>query len=85
MNPDSSASAIAACGMLELLEHLAPDDLLRPRLEQAVKRTMNALAELSLGMAQEAEGLLDHGSYHVRGDYGPDGYMIWGTIIILKL
>lgn len=25
-----------------------------------------------------AEGLLEHGSYYVRGGMGPDDYMIWG-------
>lgn len=81
---DSSASAIAACGMLELLEHLTPDDPQRQRLEDAVLLTMTALAESSMSMAQEKEGLIDHGSYHVRGNYGLDGYMIWGIIFILK-
>ncbi|WP_238655103.1 glycoside hydrolase family 88 protein [Paenibacillus piscarius] len=84
VNPDSSASAIAACGMLELLEHLAADDPFRPRLEQAVTRTMNALADSALGMAGVEEGLIDHGSYHVRGNYGPDGYMIWGDYYYLE-
>ncbi len=81
---DSSASATAACGMLELLEHLPPADPLRPRLEDAVMLTMTALVESSLGMAQEDEGLIDHGSYHVRGDYGLDGYMIWGDYYYLE-
>ncbi|MNL88403.1 Unsaturated glucuronyl hydrolase [compost metagenome] len=45
---------------------------------------MTALAESSLGMAQEEEGLIDHGSYHVRGDYGLDGYMIWGDYYYLE-
>ncbi|WP_342570028.1 glycoside hydrolase family 88 protein [Paenibacillus sp. FSL R5-0749] len=81
---DSSASAIAACGMLELLEHLAPDDPQRQRLEDAVLVTMTALAESSMSMAQEKEGLIDHGSYHVRGSYGLDGYMIWGDYFYLE-
>lgn len=83
-NPDSSASAIAACGMLELLEHLEDGDALKERLKQAVQLTMNALVDTCATIGQEAEGLIDHGSYHVRGDRGPDGYMIWGDYYYLE-
>lgn len=83
-NRDSSASAIAACGILELLEHLEPAHPLRQRLEDAVMLTMTALAKSSMDMSQENEGLIDHGSYHVRGNYGLDGYMIWGDYYYLE-
>ncbi|MNC80328.1 Unsaturated glucuronyl hydrolase [compost metagenome] len=32
----------------------------------------------------QAEGLLKHGSYHVRGGQAPDEYMIWGDYFYLE-
>lgn len=82
---DSSASAIAACGMLELLSHLEADDELLPQLQIALSRTMEGLMGAFSTLGQpEAEGLLDHGSYYVRGDLGLDGYMIWGDYYYLE-
>ncbi|MBB3110987.1 unsaturated chondroitin disaccharide hydrolase [Paenibacillus phyllosphaerae] len=81
---DSSASAIAACGMLEILTHLPEADHGRQRLEAAVSRTMDALMNGYATVGEEAEGLLDHGSYHVRGGLGLDGYMIWGDYYYLE-
>lgn len=31
-----------------------------------------------------AEGLLKHGSYHVRGNLSKDDYMIWGDYYYLE-
>lgn len=82
---DSSASAIAACGMLELLSHLEPDDELRQQLQAALSRTMEALTGAFSTIGQpEAEGLIDHGSYYVRGELGLDGYMVWGDYYYLE-
>lgn len=82
---DSSASAIAACGILELLQHLPQDDLDRAYFSDAVQRMMLSLVQNYSTMEQpNAEGLLEHGSYHVRGDMGPDDYMIWGDYYYLE-
>lgn len=76
---DSSASAIAACGMLEILEHLPPDDPDAAYFTEAVERSMRSLVENYSTMHEpEEEGLIKHGSYHVRGGLGPDDYMPWG-------
>lgn len=82
---DSSASAIAASGLLELLDILDADDPDRAIYEEALLRSMKSLVEhYATSGDPEAEGLLKHGSYHVRGGRVPDGHMIWETIIIWK-
>lgn len=82
---DSSASAIAACGMLELLEHLDPSDVEAEFFNEAVTRSMESLVLNYSTMGEpEAQGLLKHGSYHVRGNSSPDDYMIWGDYYYLE-
>lgn len=82
---DSSASAIAACGLLELLELIEDRDPDRLLFEDALHRSMKALVELYSTMdLPDAEGLLKHGSYHVRGNRAPDDYMIWGDYFYLE-
>ncbi|AZS15088.1 glycoside hydrolase family 88 protein [Paenibacillus lutimineralis] len=82
---DSSASAITACGLLELLELTSEDDSSRQMFADALDRTMRALVEkYATTDIPAAEGLLKHGSYHVRGDRAPDDYMIWGDYFYLE-
>lgn len=82
---DSSASAITACGLLELLEWLDEADPDRKYFESAVTASMQSLTEnYATTDLPEAEGLLKHGSYHVRGNRGPDDYMIWGDYYYLE-
>ncbi|MCU6711574.1 glycoside hydrolase family 88 protein [Paenibacillus sp. J5C_2022] len=82
---DSSASAIASCGLLELLELTGADDPDRPLFESALQNSMESLVERYSTMdAAEAEGLLKHGSYHVLGDRAPDDYMIWGDYYYME-
>jgi len=82
---DSSASAIAACGILELLKHLpenAPD---RAFLTDGVQKTMEGLVRHYSTMRQpEAEGFIEHGSYAVRLGHNPDDFMIWGDYYYLE-
>ncbi|MCK9862728.1 glycoside hydrolase family 88 protein [Paenibacillus sp. ATY16] len=81
---DSSASAITACGMLELLELLPEDDADRGWIKQGLDQTMRSLVSNYATIGEEAEGLLKHGSYHVRGNNGLDDYMIWGDYYYLE-
>jgi unsaturated chondroitin disaccharide hydrolase len=82
---DSSASAIAACGMLELLGHLPADAADREWLEDGLQRTMNGLVSSYSTINQpDAEGFLEHGSYSVRGGAAPDDFMIWGDYFYLE-
>ncbi|MBB3113303.1 unsaturated chondroitin disaccharide hydrolase [Paenibacillus phyllosphaerae] len=81
---DSSASAITACGLLELVE-LMPDCLDRVLFRHAAERSMASLVQsyFTAGHSEE-EGFLRHGSYSVRGGVSPDDFVIWGDYFFLE-
>jgi unsaturated chondroitin disaccharide hydrolase len=82
---DSSASAITACGILEILKHLPENDPDRGYLEEGVRKTMEGLVKHYSTMNQpDAEGLIEHGSYAVRLGRNPDDFMIWGDYYYLE-
>ncbi|MBT2290432.1 glycoside hydrolase family 88 protein [Paenibacillus albidus] len=64
---DSSASAIAAAGLLELLSHLDEEENEYAYYHSGLLRSMESLVRhYSTVGDEQAEGLLKHGSYHVR-------------------
>lgn len=82
---DSSASAITACGILELLKHLPENDPDRAFLAEGVQKTMEGLVRHYSTMNQpDAEGFIEHGSYAVRLGNSPDDFMIWGDYYYLE-
>ncbi|SEB43134.1 glycoside hydrolase family 88 protein [Paenibacillus sp. GP183] len=82
---DSSASAIANAGILELLEHLDHADPAYATLEESMLRSMKSLVvNYSTIGDPDAQGLLKHGSYSVRGGAAPDDFMIWGDYYYLE-
>lgn len=82
---DSSASAIAVCGMMELLSQLDAQDEARHALEQAIGDSMQALYHDYSTIAQpDAQGLLEHGSYSVIEGKSPDDFMIWGDYFYMQ-
>ncbi|PAD28278.1 glycoside hydrolase family 88 protein [Paenibacillus sp. 7523-1] len=82
---DSSASAIAACGILEIAERLDPTDPERQFFLDAVQNSMASLVQnYSTNGSETEEGLLKHGSYSVRGGDSPDDYVIWGDYFYLE-
>lgn len=81
---DSSASAIVAAGLLELIGHLDEEDPERTDFEQSLEASMTSLVRNYSTIGKEAEGLLQHGSYHVRGGLSPDDFMIWGDYFYLE-
>ncbi|GGD47616.1 glycoside hydrolase family 88 protein [Paenibacillus nasutitermitis] len=82
---DSSASSIAVCGLLELVEHLPDGDPEREYFRQAAEQSMTSLIDhyFTAGSPTE-EGFLRHGSYSVRGGISPDDFMIWGDYFFLE-
>ncbi|QHW31165.1 glucuronyl hydrolase [Paenibacillus rhizovicinus] len=82
---DSSASAITACGLLEIVGHLSGDDPEREVLLAAAQRSMGSLIEHYFTAGSETEeGFLRHGSYSVRGGASPDDFVIWGDYFFLE-
>ncbi|MDN3018458.1 glycoside hydrolase family 88 protein [Paenibacillus sp. BSR1-1] len=82
---DSSATAIAACGLLEINKHLNEDDSDRSYFEDTVIKMMKSLVvNYSTIKEKDAEGLLNHGSYHVLGNLAIDDYMVWGDYYYLE-
>ncbi|QGQ98157.1 glucuronyl hydrolase [Paenibacillus psychroresistens] len=82
---DSSASAIAAAGILELIGFLDEQDPERAYFLDAVTRSMVSLSHnYSTAAEEDAEGFLNRGSYSVRGNFSPDDYMIWGDYFYLE-
>ncbi|GIP00386.1 glycosyl hydrolase [Paenibacillus lautus] len=82
---DSSASAITACGMLEIADLLPSDDPRRELFVNAVRRSMVSMVNgyFTDGNPDE-EGFLRHGSYFVRGGIAPDDFVIWGDYFFLE-
>ncbi len=82
---DSSASAIVACGLMEILEHLDANDPDREVLEQGLQKSMTSLVKnYSTQEEPNVEGFIKRGSYHVRGDSSPDDFVIWGDYYYLE-
>ncbi|MCY9755422.1 glycoside hydrolase family 88 protein [Paenibacillus alvei] len=82
---DSSASAIVAAGLAELISHLDDADPDRPYFEKMLATSMESLIHNYATMDDDAaEGLLKHGSYYVHGGLSPDDYMIWGDYYYLE-
>lgn len=82
---DSSASAIASAGMLELMQHLEPHDPLKKQLSAAVVNTLSSLSQnYTPDPASDEQGFIRHGSYSVRSGASPDDYTIWGDYYYLE-
>lgn len=82
---DSSASAIVAAGLAELISHLDAADPDRFYFEQMLEISMHSLITNYATIGDDlAEGFLKHGSYHVLGGLSPDDYMIWGDYYYLE-
>jgi unsaturated chondroitin disaccharide hydrolase len=82
---DSSASAIAACGIMELLKFLPDDHPDRRKLEEGVSLSMKGLIEHYSTMSKpDSEGFLERGSYSVRHGNAPDDFTIWGDYYYLE-
>jgi unsaturated chondroitin disaccharide hydrolase len=81
---DSSASAITACGILEILEHMDSQDPERAYFEDAVQKSMSSLATNYASTDSSEQGFIKRGSYSVRGGASPDDYVIWGDYYYLE-
>ena len=76
---DSSAAAIAVCGILEMLKYLPVTDQYRMYYENSALSMIQSLAnDYTTELDSEANGLLLHGVYYKGGNSGVDESCIWG-------
>jgi Glycosyl Hydrolase Family 88. len=82
---DSSAAAIAACGLLELVKTLPTLDPHRAHYEEMALRMVKSLTDNYLAREDEScEGLLKHSVYHMASGKGVDECCSWGDYFYLE-
>lgn len=82
---DSSASAIAACGLLELARQLPLSDPKRAVYEEAAVTMLTSLKDYyTTKELPSSNGILLHGVYDKKSDKGVDECMIWGDYYYLE-
>lgn len=80
---DSSAAAIAACGLLELAGCTSPEK--QARYRDSAIAIVRSLAGTYASKADDAgNGLLAHSVYHMPKQIGVDEYCIWGDYFYLE-
>jgi unsaturated chondroitin disaccharide hydrolase len=80
---DSSACAIAVCGLLEIAEQL-PQGPQRQHYHGAALELLEALSTHCAGAYPASSGLLLHGVYHRAANLGVDEAMLWGDYYYLE-
>lgn len=82
---DSSAAAIAVCGLLELCKHLPITDPERSDYLAAARAIMSSLTDSYLSKIDEpGNGLLKHSVYHLASNKGVDQAASWGDYFYVE-
>lgn len=82
---DSSAAAITACGLLELVNALPALDEHRAHYEEMALRIVQSLTDNYLATDDDpTEGLLKHSVYHMGSGKGVDQCCSWGDYFYLE-
>jgi unsaturated chondroitin disaccharide hydrolase len=81
---DSSAAAIAACGLLELADALPDSSPSRAKYERWAWTILRSLHESYLAPLEGSNGVLAHGVYHMPNAVGVDECCIWGDYFYLE-
>lgn len=82
---DSSAAAIAVCGLLEACKEMPLDDAHRARYQKAAEEIMNSLIEnYTTKDDPKSNGLLKHATYYYAGNNGVDECNIWGDYFYME-
>jgi len=83
---DSSAAAIAACGLLELSSRLPPDDERRAPFENAARLIARSLSYHYVPKPEDgSNGLLLHAVYNKPAGEGVADCCVWGDYFYLEL
>lgn len=81
---DSSAAAIAVCGLIEGAKHLKADED-KPLYMNAAMHILNSLIDsYSAKGSPDTDGLLLHGVYNKHAGIGVDECMIWGDYFYME-
>jgi unsaturated chondroitin disaccharide hydrolase len=82
---DSSAAAIAACGLLEIASHLPMRDAQRKLYESAAWVIIRALSlNYRTAAGPPENGILRHAVYHMPDRVGVDESCIWGDYFYVE-
>lgn len=82
---DSSAAAIAVCGLLEACKVMPLDEEHRARYWNAAETIMNSLIEnYTTKDDPKSNGLLKHATYYYAGGLGIDECNIWGDYFYME-
>lgn len=81
---DTSAAAIAACGLLELIRHMPVANPDRGLYARAAWGLIDSLDRGHLAPITGSNGVLAHGTYHMPKKIGVDECCIWGDYFYLE-
>ncbi|MDA3131454.1 glucuronyl hydrolase [Atlantibacter subterranea] len=82
---DSSAAAIAVCGLLEMVKALPALDAHRAHYEEISLQIIQSLTDHYLARDEDpCEGLLKHSVYHMPSGKGVDECCSWGDYFYLE-
>lgn len=82
---DSSAAAIAVCGLLELSHWIPEHDRDAQAYQAAARAILKSLAETyAFAPGAPGNGLLAHGVYHMPKQVGVDECCLWGDYFYLE-
>ncbi|WP_455816861.1 glycoside hydrolase family 88 protein [Pseudomonas cerasi] len=82
---DSSAAAIAVCGLLELVKQLPVTDPEREQYQQWAMYIMSSLTQYYLvNKNDDCDGLLKHSVYHFDSHKGVDECCLWGDYFYME-
>ena len=82
---DSSANAIAVCGLLEAVKNMPIDESKKAKYAEAAEDMLYALVtDCASAGDPKWEGLIKHGTYYYAGKLGIDECCIWGDYFYLE-
>lgn len=80
---DTSAAAIAICGMLEMSQYLT-NEVAKEQVKKAKEMFRILVTKYSTFNHNEANGLLYHGVYNKPENYGVDEMTLWGDYFFME-
>jgi len=82
---DSSAAAIAVCGLIEALKSMPLDEEHKIRYKKAYENILNSLIDnYATTDMPESNGILKHATYYYAGNLGIDECNIWGDYFYME-